>query len=98
MFEKFTVEFHEMMKDFRVTISSLIRFFGSVENTVCRPICLHTTNEISLYFTINKFLPVFTASSHPHETLLLYPGSAQSLLSHAYPSELKSIAPSLYTH
>jgi len=33
MFEKVTVEFHEMMTDFRVTISSLIGFFGSVENT-----------------------------------------------------------------
>jgi len=28
-------------------------------------------------------LPAFTTSSHPHATLLFYPGSEQSRLSHA---------------
>ena len=56
------------------------------------------------HFKVNSFktfathLPAFTTSSHPHATLLFYPGSEQSVLSHAYPSVLKSIAPSLYTH
>jgi len=57
-----------------------------------------TTFQSHSFKTSVTHLPAFTTSSHPHATLLFYPGSEQSLLSHAHPPVLKSIAPSLYTH
>jgi len=75
-----------------------IRIIFPFTREITYPYALFAANLNSAFQTLRHFkvilsrhLPAFTTSSHLHVTLLFYPSSELSLLSHAYSPVLKAL-------